>query len=151
MTNHLRLMSAGGLMCIAAIGAVVSSGGPLDSELLAAAQATSNTYRSVYDGWKWWHVYCYRCHGVDASGTTNAPSLIDPSRKLSSADFQKIVLNGVPDKGMQAWDKLLDRKQVSEIHLYVRARTDNVLPPGRPDEVGPKGGPWVPPAAWPGK
>jgi hypothetical protein len=52
---------------------------------------------------------------------------------------------------MQAWDKLLDKKQVSEIHLYVRARTDKLLPPGRPDEVGPKGGPWVPPAGWPGK
>ena len=60
-------------------------------------------------------------------------------------------MNGIPDKGMQAWDKLLDRKQVSEIHLYVRARTDKVLPPGRPDEVGPKGGPWVPPAGWPSK
>ena len=96
-------------------------------------------------------MYCYRCHGVDAVGTTNAPSLIDPSRKLSSAEFLKVVMNGVPDKGMQAWDKLLERKQVAEIHMYVRARTDKVLPPGRPDEVGPNGGPWVPPAGWPGR
>src|SRR5205823_9143972 len=21
---------------------------------------------SIYQGWKWWHVYCYRCHGEDA-------------------------------------------------------------------------------------
>jgi mono/diheme cytochrome c family protein len=105
----------------------------------------------VYDGWKWWHVYCYRCHGVDAVGTTNAPNLTDPSRKLSSGEFLKIVMNGIPDKGMQAWDKLLDKKQVSEIHLYVRARTDKVLPPGRPDEVGANGKPWAPPAGWPGK
>ena len=113
-----------------------------------AAQAASDTYKSVYDGWKWWHVYCYRCHGVDAVGTTNAPNLTDPARRLSSAAFMKIVMNGAPDKGMQAWDKLLDKKQVSEIHLYVRARTDKVLPAGRPDEVA-NGKPWVPPAGWP--
>jgi mono/diheme cytochrome c family protein len=53
--------------------------------------------------------------------------------------------------GMQAWDKLLTNKQIAQIHLYVRARTDKVLPPGRPDEVGPKGGRWVPPDGWPGK
>jgi hypothetical protein len=50
---------------------------------------------------------------------------------------------------MQAWDKLLDDKQIGQIALYVRARTDKVLPPGRPDEVGPNGGAWVPPAGWP--
>jgi mono/diheme cytochrome c family protein len=75
--------------------------------------------------------------------------LIDPSRKLSNAQFLKTVRNGVPDKGMQAWDKLLDDKQIGQIHLYVRARTDKVLPPGRPDEVGPNNGPWAPPNGWP--
>ena len=84
---------------------------------------SSDTYKSVYDGWKWWHVYCYRCHGVDAVGTTNAPNLIDPDRKLSAAEFSKVVLNGIPDKGMQAWDKLLDRKQVSA-DTSLRSSTD---------------------------
>lgn len=150
MTTYIRLVSGSGLMFLTMVIGVVWNGDPLRSAPLAAAQATtSDTYKSVYDGWKWWHVYCYRCHGVDAVGTTNAPNLIDPNRKLSSAAFLKIVMNGIPDKGMQAWDKLLDRKQVQEIHLYVRARTDNVLPAGRPDEVGPKGGPWIPPAGWP--
>src|SRR5688572_19251255 len=111
MTKPVRLLCGGALLFLAVvIGAFSSGGAPL-----AAAQATSSTtYKSVYDGWKWWHVYCYRCHGVDAVGTTNAPSLTDPTRKLSAAEFSKIVLNGIPDKGMQAWDKLLDRKQVSE-------------------------------------
>jgi mono/diheme cytochrome c family protein len=151
MTNQLRLLTAGGVLFAVVTAGVISSGDPPGTVRLVAAQATSDTYKSVYDGWKWWHVYCYRCHGVDAVGTTNAPNLIDPNRKLSAAAFSKIVMNGVPDKGMQAWDKLLDRKQVSEIHLYVRARTDKVLPPGRPDEVGPNGKPWIPPAGWPGR
>jgi hypothetical protein len=50
---------------------------------------------------------------------------------------------------MQAWDKLLDEKQINQIQLYVRARTEKILPPGRPDEVGPNKGPWVPPSGWP--
>ena len=151
MTNQLRLLGGGGLLFLTVAIGVVSND-PLRSAPQAAQTASApDTYKSVYDGWKWWHVYCYRCHGVDAVGTTNAPSLTDPSRKLSSAEFLKVVMNGVPDKGMQAWDKLLDRKQVAEIHLYVRARTDKVLPPGRPDEVGPNGKAWVPPAGWPSK
>jgi mono/diheme cytochrome c family protein len=150
-------MSIAGLLFGVVLTGALSTDSSLGSVPLAAAQAapaaqaTTDTYKSVYDGWKWWHVYCYRCHGVDAIGTTNAPNLIDPNRKLSAAAFNRIVLNGIPDKGMQAWDKLLDKKQVSEIHLYVRARTDKVLPPGRPDEVGPNGKEWVPPAGWPRK
>jgi mono/diheme cytochrome c family protein len=114
-----------------------------------SAQPPSDTYRDVYNGWKWWHVYCYRCHGVDAVGTTTAPNLSDPMEKLAPAEFLKIVRGGRPDTAMQAWNKLLDDKQIGQVHLYVRARADKVLPPGRPDENGPNGGPWVPPDGWP--
>jgi mono/diheme cytochrome c family protein len=117
---------------------------------VVTAQAP-DVYRDVYDGWKWWHVYCFRCHGTNAVATATAPSLIDANRPLTPAAFLKIVRDGLPDKGMQAWDKLLDEKQIRQIHLYVRARTDKVLPPGRPDEVGPKGGLWVPPSGWPSR
>lgn len=122
---------------------------PGAQHIQAAPQDSSELYQNVYNGWKWWHVYCYRCHGTNAVATTLAPSLIDPSVKLTLPDFLRKVRNGVPDKGMQAWDKLLDDKQITQLYYYVIARTDKVLPPGRPDEVGPKGGPWVPPKDWP--
>jgi len=133
---------------LATVVSVVDDGGVL-APAVVSAQAQSETYKNVYDGWKWWHVYCYRCHGVDAIGTANAPNLSDPNEKMSAAEFLKIVRDGRPDKGMQAWDKLLDDKQINQIQLYVRARTEKVLPPGRPDEVGPNKGPWVPPNGWP--
>ena len=142
-------------LAVAVFMATLAGAGWNESEFLPApvlsAQATSTTYRDVYDGWKWWHVYCYRCHGTNAVATSLAPDLIDPNRKLSNAQFLKVVRDGAPDKGMQAWDKLLDTKQINQIHLYVLARTDKVLPPGRVDEVGPNGGPWVPPNGWPKK
>jgi mono/diheme cytochrome c family protein len=117
----------------------------------AAAQGSAEVYKDVYNGWKWWHVYCYRCHGQNAVGGTLAPNLIGPNEKIPLAEFLQIVRNGSPEQGMQAWDKLLDDKQISQIFVYVRARADKVLPPGRPDEVGPKGGPWIPPQGWTGQ
>ena len=146
---HSMLRAAAAMFVV--IFAIVAGGSAHFSGTVvsAQAQAPSETYKNVYDGWKWWHVYCYRCHGVDAIGTTNAPNLTDPNEKLSAAEFLKIVRDGRPDKGMQAWDKLLDNKQIGQIHLYVQARAEKVLPPGRPDEVGPNKGAWVPPAGWP--
>jgi mono/diheme cytochrome c family protein len=113
-----------------------------------AATASSDLYKDVYNGWKWWHVYCYRCHGTNAIATSVAPSLIDPNRRMTLPMFVTTARNGRPNLGMQSWRKLLDDKQLAQIYLYVQARTDKVLPPGRPDEVGPNHGQWVPPAGW---
>jgi len=113
-----------------------------------APAKSQELYQSVYSGWKWWHVYCYRCHGTNAVGTTLAPNLTDPNEKMRLQEFRTIVKTGSADGQMQAWDKLLDDKQIGQLFDYVRARADKVLPPGRPDEVGPKGGAWVPPPGW---
>jgi mono/diheme cytochrome c family protein len=121
---------------------------PVEGAPAAQAPAAPDVYKNVYNGWKWWHVYCFRCHGVNAVATTMAPDLIDPSRRLARAAFLRIVRNGVPDKGMQAWEKLLDDKKIMDLYVYVRARADKILPPGRPDEIGAGGGAWTPPAGW---
>jgi mono/diheme cytochrome c family protein len=152
--NPVRLLLGGGGLFLAVGTWVVMSAAPLESAPpvqapVATQPATvSPVYKAVYNGWKWWHVYCFRCHGTDALATTLAPDLIDPSRRLTRAAFLKTVRDGVPDKGMQAWDKLLGAEQVGDLFTYVRARSQKILPPGRPDEVGPNGGAWVPPAGW---
>jgi mono/diheme cytochrome c family protein len=113
-----------------------------------ASAKSQELYQNVYSGWKVWHVYCYRCHGTNAVGTTLAPNLTDPNEKMPLVAFKTVVKTGSADGQMQAWDKLLDDKQIAQLFDYVRARADKVLPPGRPDEIGAKGGPWVPPAGW---
>ena len=85
---------------------------------------------------------------MDALGTTNAPNLTDPNEKFTRAEFMRIVKTGKPDTAMQSWSKLLDDKQIGEVYVYVRARADKVLPPGRPDEIGTNGGSWTPPDGW---
>ncbi len=129
--------------------ALVSILGPFVNLPGVRAQDSSEVYKRVYNGWKWWHVYCYRCHGADALGSTLAPNLSDPSRKITYEEFLQTTRNGSPQKGMPGWKQLLDDKQVTDLYTYVRARTERVLPPGRPDEVGGNGGPWTPPEGWP--
>ena len=128
---------------------VAAAGQKPAAQKTAAATSPDATYKDVYEGWKWWHVYCYRCHGTNAIGGALAPNLISPTQQQSPAAFLKVVRTGKPETAMQAWDKLLTNKQIGQIHLYVRARADKVLPAGRPDEVGPNKGKWVPPAGWP--
>ena len=132
---------------LAAFLAVIADSGVVQSQP-AASQKSQEIYQSVYNGWKWWHVYCYRCHGTNAIGSTLAPNLLDPYEKFPLPEFLQVVQNGSANGQMQAWNKLLDEKQIRQLFVYVRARADKVLKPGRPDEVGPKGGPWVPPAGW---
>ena len=133
---------------LAFAAAVGVAAGQAAAQNQPALAKSPELYQSVYSGWKWWHVYCYRCHGTNASGTTLAPNLTDPQEKMPLVAFKTVVKTGSADGQMQAWDKLLDDKQIAQLFDYVRARADKVLPPGRPDEVGPKGGPWVPPAGW---
>jgi mono/diheme cytochrome c family protein len=147
----MRTLGAAALCFLLVSAWTLTTDAPLRAEPQAAAQAAApaaDIYQDVYNGWKWWHVYCYRCHGTDAVGTTTAPSLIEAQEKMPRAQFIKIVRDGVKDKGMAAWDKLLDAKQMGQLYVYVRARADKVLPPGRPDEVGPNKGVWAPPAGW---
>ena len=135
--------------CILALAAAAGLAADLAAGQSAATSGKGQeVYQSVYNGWKTWHVYCYRCHGTNASGTTLAPNLTDPQEKMPLVAFKTVVKTGSADGQMQAWDKLLDDKQIGQLFDYVRARADKVLPPGRPDEVGPKGGAWVPPPGW---
>ena len=147
MTARLRLgLAAATVALLLAMSTTIAGQG---SSTSAASQLRrDDIYRDVYQGWKWWHVYCYRCHGVDALGTTVAPNLTDPNEKFTRAEFLRVVRTGVPKTAMQSWSKLLDDKQIGQVYLYVRARADKVLPPGRPDEVGPNAGQWVPPQGW---
>ncbi len=96
---------------------------------------------SIYQGWKWWHVYCFRCHGEDAMNPIlpSAPDLrwaVSPSGANFPRDsFVNTALNGRLDKGMPSWKVLLDTAAIYELYLYVKARSDGWLKPGRPHRL----------------
>ena len=144
-----RSFTAELLPTLAILAWILSSLAGLQDVGKAAPQDSSEVYKRVYNGWKWWHVYCARCHGENALGSPLAPNLTDPNHPLTRQEFLPLVRDGRVKKGMPAWSQLLDDKQIIDIYIYVMARAQRVLPPGRPDEVGANGGPWTPPEGWP--
>ncbi len=111
-----------------------ASATPAEPAASPAATAAAPVSRDVYQGWKWYHVYCYRCHGTDANAGVLAPDLKGSVKVLSKEDFFKTVQDGRLPKGMPAWGQLLEDKQVGEVYAYLRARSDGTLKEGRPDE-----------------
>lgn len=91
--------------------------------------------QQVYDGWKMFSVYCYRCHGIDAMGSDIAPNLrhsLGPEGGVTHAIFLQTVTNGRPGTAMPSWKALLDTTQMENIYAYLKARSSGALPPGRP-------------------
>jgi mono/diheme cytochrome c family protein len=88
----------------------------------------------VYGGWKQYNLYCARCHGEDATGTTIAPYLIDSFRsgRVDHAEFWRVVHGSRTAKGMPSWTGILDDAKLETIYQYLRARSDGKVHPGRP-------------------
>ncbi len=108
---------------------------PSDEWLAAVHPAEGNTNRvskDVYEGWKWWHSYCFRCHGPDATGGF-APDLRKSIKeKITEEMFIQIVRKGRPDKGMPAWEQVLKEGQIQQIYRYVLERAEGRLSAGKP-------------------
>ncbi len=91
-----------------------------------------------YDGWKTYHVYCDRCHGQDATGSSFAPNLqrsVGPQGAVNHDVFIQKTTDGVIDKGMPAWKSQLSTQQMGNIYAYLRARSSGRLAAGRPHVV----------------
>jgi mono/diheme cytochrome c family protein len=138
----------GGLVGAWIAAAAVIASSPSASRTAWAVAASPDTVRdsllvsdSVYQGWKWFAVYCFRCHGEDAMNPIlpTAPDLrwaVSPTGANFPRDsFVNTALNGRLDKGMPAWKVLLDTSAIQELYLYVKARSDGWLKPGRPHRL----------------
>src|SRR5438067_847816 len=82
-----------------------------------------------------------RRHGEDAMRPIlpTAPDLrwaVSPTAANFPRDsFFYTAWNGRPAKGMPAWNVLLDSAAIQEVYLYVKARSDGWLKPGRPHRL----------------
>jgi quinoprotein dehydrogenase-associated probable ABC transporter substrate-binding protein len=99
----------------------------------AAAQDTPVVSQHQYDGWKWLMVHCARCHGETGGGSSIAPSMLEAVEQdgFTRDSFIQVVMNGRVEKGMPAWNELLDEEEAGAIHDYIEARTKG-LRAGRP-------------------
>ncbi len=80
---------------------------------------------------------CFHCHGDKGNGSSFAPSLHDSLKTMSYDDFVSIVAKGVTNVGASSTSVMpaySENKTVMEnvngIYAYLKAASDNALPPG---------------------
>lgn len=96
------------------------------NEVEENAAASVRYYRVVdgkvdsltYTGWRIYHSSCYSCHGVDAAGTSIAPSLVDRVKHLTARQFAVKVMTRyhivIPGESIGADDQSAARAAILE-------------------------------------
>ena len=77
---------------------------------------------------------CQVCHGLDANGSSFAPSLIEKLNEIDHERFVDVVTNGYTGQigVMPGWKKNPNvMKYLDSLYAYLKARSDKVLPPGK--------------------
>ncbi len=111
----------------------------------SAAAQTDSTDRllvsdQAYLGWKYFEVYCARCHGDDARGTMSGADLtysLTEEGGVGVDSFFVMVRQGATDGKMKGFEDLLDQPLIQAIYAYVKARSEDRVAPGRPHRAPP--------------
>jgi mono/diheme cytochrome c family protein len=117
-----------------------SAAAQADSAVAPVGKGSLEVTDQIYTGWKYFQVYCSRCHGDDALGSMAAPDLtysVSEEGGVTADSFAFVVRQGAtdttaPDRRMRGFEDLLDQRLIDALFAYVRARSDSSLPPGRP-------------------
>lgn len=94
--------------------------------------------KKTYIGWRTFTATCLRCHGQDAVGSTFAPSLLDRLKEIDRDRFMTSVAKGYTGQAgvMPPWEGNPNVSRYYEhLYAYLKARSDGVLPPGRPPRL----------------
>ena len=99
--------------------------------------------KGTFNGYRRYHGICHTCHGPDALGSTIGPSLVDSLKTLTYAEFKDVVLNGRTATNAQGQPSVMlsfsDNPNIApyveDIYMYVKARSDGVIGPGRPQKI----------------
>lgn len=91
---------------------------PITSQNPNTPQSGADTH--AQQGKQIFSIYCAGCHGLDASGTQRAPSLAAGSHldRMAPADIRKIIVGGLPDRGMPSF-RALDGDKLAAILRYL--------------------------------
>ncbi|HJU90716.1 MAG TPA: c-type cytochrome [Gemmatimonadaceae bacterium] len=93
-----------------------------------------------YQGWRYYHLYCSRCHGEDVLGSAQAPDLRKSvsTGGIAADSFFVLVRDGsAENKEMKGFHDVLDDIRIRQIHAYVVARSEGRLTVGRPRRAEP--------------
>jgi cytochrome c len=89
--------------------------------------------KDVFHGYQLYNSYCYRCHGTDATGGQLAPDLRHSlAVGMKQKEFLSTAMAGRQEKGMPAWAGFLSEDDVVHVYKYVKGRSLDLVPSGRP-------------------
>jgi len=88
--------------------------------------------KDIFHGYQLYNSYCYRCHGTDVTESALAPDLKRFVAALPQKEFISIASKGREDQGMPAWDGFLSGEELQQIYQYVKVRSLELVPGGRP-------------------
>ncbi len=93
----------------------------------------------AYSGFRRYHSECHVCHGPDGEGSSYAPALKNSLKTMTYAEFVGIVVGGrrnVTSSQENVMPAFGDNKNVmcylDDIYVYLRARSTDAVPRGRP-------------------
>jgi methanol metabolism-related c-type cytochrome len=93
----------------------------------------------AYSGFRRYHSECHVCHGPDGEGSTYAPALKNSLKVLDYAEFIGTIVGGrknVTSSQNNVMPAFGDNKNVmcyaDDIYIYLRARSTDAIPRGRP-------------------
>jgi methanol metabolism-related c-type cytochrome len=95
----------------------------------------------TYSGYKRYHSECHVCHGPGGDGSTFAPALRESLKVLDYTKFVTVVMSG-QQRDVAGTKYIMpalgDNPNVAcfidDLYAYIKARSDDVLPFGRPEK-----------------
>jgi len=89
--------------------------------------------KEVFHGYQLFNSYCYRCHGTDATGSQLGPDLRHSlAAGMKPREFLAVAMSGRKEKAMPAWAGFLSEDDVFHVYQYVKGRSLDLVPSGRP-------------------
>lgn len=137
-----KLLGLSALACAGAVGAML---------MLPPAYAQHDPVYVVRDGlvdqptfngYRRYGESCHRCHGPDGAGSSYAPALTESLKSMTYDQFVDVVINGrqnvtkTSNNVMPAFGTTEDVVlYMDDIYGYLKARSDDKLPRGRPKRI----------------
>ena len=141
--RNKSLLAFSGLVC-AGLAFVVAgpNGARAENDPVYVVQ-DGRVDQHTFNGYRRYGESCLRCHGPDGAGSSYAPSLTESLKKMSYEDVVNTIVNGrqnvtkSQNNVMPAFGTTEDVVlYMDDIYGYLKARSDDKLPRGRPKRIG---------------
>ncbi len=144
--RYKTLLALSGVVCTAlALGSGVSREARAENDPVYVVE-NGRVDQHTFNGYRRYGESCHRCHGPDGAGSSYAPSLTESLKNLNYEQFVDVIINGrqnvnkTSNNVMPAFGTTEDvALYIDDIYGYLKARSDDKLPRGRPKRLSDDG------------